>query len=100
MGVIITLLFIISIVLIYNYVRDIILLRSVTQLNRGTWSEKNLVLRLLKVGLPSNTIFHDLYIKKSNGTLSQIDRVVITDVGVIVVEVKYSRTNFYCWLIR
>ena len=65
MGVIITLLFIISIVLIYNYVRDIILLRSVTQLNRGTWSEKNLVLRLLKVGLPSNTIFHDLYLYHS-----------------------------------
>ena len=89
MVVIITLLFIISLVLIYNYVRDINLLRTVTQLNRGTWSERNLVLRLLKVGLPSNMIFHDLYIKKSNGTFSQIDLVVITDVGVIVVEVKH-----------
>ena len=89
MWILITILLCISVVLVYNYVRDINLLRTVTQLNRGTWSERNFVLRLLKVGLPSNTIFHDLYIKKNNGTYSQIDIVIVTDVGVIVVEVKH-----------
>lgn len=89
MEVIITLLFTFSIVLIYVYVQDINLLRTVTQLNRGTWSERNLVLRLLKVGIPPNNIFHDLYIEKSNGKYSQIDVVVITEVGIIVIEVKH-----------
>jgi hypothetical protein len=89
MWILITILLCISVVLVYDYVRDINLLRTVTQLDRGTWSERNFVLLLLKLGLPSNTIFHDLYIKKNNGTYSQIDIVIVTDVGVIVVEVKH-----------
>lgn len=80
----------ISIILyvLYHVVRDIKLLRSVTQLNRGTRSERNLILKLLKEGFSSNDIFHDLYIKKRDGSYSQIDIVVLTDVGIIVVEVK------------
>jgi hypothetical protein len=79
---------------IYQTIRDIQLLRTVTQLNRGTRSERNLILQLLKEGFSSNDIFHDLYIKKRDGTYSQIDIVVLTEVGVIVVEVK----DFSGWI--
>ena len=79
---------------IYKTVRDIQLLRTVTQLNRGTWSERNLILQLLKEGFSSSDIFHDLYIKKRDGTYSQLDIVVLTEVGVIVVEVK----DFSGWI--
>lgn len=48
----------------------------------------NHLLRLLKYGIPAQTIFHDLYLKKYNGDFSQIDLVVITEVGIIVFEVK------------
>jgi hypothetical protein len=78
-----------SIYLIYNYIRDFNLLKKVTKPNRGTWSERRLVLKLLKSGIPPQNIFHDLYIKKSNGGFSQIDIVVITGVGIIVIEVKH-----------
>jgi len=94
MVAIITLLFFLSIVLIYNYVRDISLLRTVTGLNRGTRSERDFIMRLLKNGFSSNNIFHDLYIEKKDGTYSQVDIVVITEVGIIVVEVK----DFSGWI--
>lgn len=68
--------------------RDNELLSSVTSLNRGTRSERNLVLELLKSGIPAQTIFHDLYVKKKNGTFSQIDVVIATTEGIIVIEVK------------
>ncbi|MDR1215136.1 MAG: NERD domain-containing protein [Treponema sp.] len=64
------------------------LLESVTTSDRGTLSERDLVLTLLKAGTPAQTIFHDLYIRKSNGGFSQIDLVVPTKVGIIVFEVK------------
>ncbi|MFO7864657.1 MAG: nuclease-related domain-containing protein, partial [Salinivirgaceae bacterium] len=54
----------------------------------GTWSERDLVLKLLKYGIPAQMIFHDLYLKKNNGDFSQIDLVAITHVGIIVFEVK------------
>jgi len=76
-------------IIYYYYVLDIRLLKKVTQLHRGTWSERKLVLNLLKNGFPPETIFHDLYIKKRNGKYSQIDLVVITQVGIIVIEVKH-----------
>jgi hypothetical protein len=50
-----------------------------------------LVLNLLKNGIPAQTIFHDLYVRKHNGMYSQIDLVVVTSVGVIVFEVKKLR---------
>lgn len=78
-----------SLIFYYNYVSEIRLLKKVTQLHRGTWSEKKLVLTLLKNGFPPDTIFHDLYIQKRNGNYSQIDLVVITQIGVIVIEVKH-----------
>jgi hypothetical protein len=48
----------------------------------------------LKEGFPFYDIFHDLYIKKRDGTYSQVDIVVLTEVGVIVVEVK----DFSGWI--
>ena len=70
------------------------LLETVTYSNRGTRSERDLVLRLLKHRIPAQTIFHDLYLKKSNGEFSQIDLVVVTKVGIIVFEVK----DFSGWI--
>jgi len=64
------------------------LLETVTKTYRGTKSERKLVLKLLKYGIPAEDIYHDLYIEKSNGNFSQIDLVVITQVGIIVFEVK------------
>jgi Nuclease-related domain len=64
------------------------MLKTVTELNRGTRSERDLVLKLLKYGMPTDIIFHDLYLKKQNGGFSQIDLVAVTDFGIIVFEVK------------
>jgi hypothetical protein len=63
-------------------------LETVTKSYRGTKTERNLVLKLLKNGIPAQTIFHDLYIKKTDGKFTQIDLVVATKVGIIVFEVK------------
>ncbi len=70
------------------------LLESVTNSNRGTPTERDLVLKLLKSGIPPQTIFHDLYLKKYNDNFSQIDLVIATKVGIIVFEVK----NYSGWI--
>ena len=57
-------------------------------MNRGTNSELLLILQLLKNGFPSVTIYHDLFIKKTNNEFSQIDLVLATTEGIIVFEVK------------
>lgn len=64
------------------------LLRTVTDKNRGTVSERKLILKLLKHEIPAITIYHDLYVELYNGHYSQIDAVVVTRVGIIVFEVK------------
>lgn len=64
------------------------LLATVTRLDRGTWSERELVLQLLKHGIHPKAIYHDLYVKKTEGKYSQIDVVVATKAGIIVFEVK------------
>lgn len=64
------------------------LLETVTKSDRGTYAERNLVLKLLKYGIPAQTIFHDLYLRKPNGSFSQIDLVVATTAGIVVFEVK------------
>ena len=64
------------------------LISSVTSLSRGTPSEKFLILQLLKSGIPPVTIYHDLIIKKDNNGFSQIDLVLVTSEGIIVIEVK------------
>jgi hypothetical protein len=82
------LLIIVGALLIFKKIQDRRLLNSVTKRNRGTKSERDLVLKLLKYGIPKQTIFHDLYVKKSNGNFTQIDLVVATTVGIIVFEIK------------
>jgi hypothetical protein len=74
--------------IIYRKVRDNKLLKSVTDTNRGTKSERDLVLKLLKYGIPKQNIFHDLYVAKRKGEFSQTDLVVVTKTGIIVFEVK------------
>lgn len=73
---------------IYNKVRFHKLLSSVTHIKRGTSSERDLVVELLKYGIPAENIFHDLYIEKYSKQFSQIDLVALTKVGIIVFEVK------------
>ncbi|MBP1645108.1 MAG: hypothetical protein H6Q16_683 [Bacteroidetes bacterium] len=87
--------FILFVGLIARYIGYIIqekkereLLQTVTSLNRGSISERELLLKLIKEGIPVSTIFHDLYLEKSKGFYSQIDVVVATKVGIIVFEVK------------
>lgn len=68
--------------------KNMALLRTVTNTNRGTWSERKLILKLLKHEIPAITIYHDLYVERYSGQYSQIDAVVVTRVGIIVFEVK------------
>jgi hypothetical protein len=64
------------------------LIKTVTTLDRGTNSELWLILKLLKAGIPSETIFHDLIIKKNKNKFSQVDIVLATTEGIVVIEVK------------
>ena len=73
---------------IWVEIQDKKLLETVTKSHRGNRSERALVLKLLKSGIPPQTIFHDLYLKINSGKYSQIDLVVPTKVGIIVFEVK------------
>ncbi len=68
--------------------RDKRLLETVTDMSRGVKSERSLVLKLLKYGMPAHVIFHDLYVEKSKSEFSQIDLVIVSNVGIIVMEVK------------
>ncbi|HLN94417.1 MAG TPA: nuclease-related domain-containing protein [Flavobacterium sp.] len=63
-------------------------IQTVTERHRGTSSERELVLQLLRMGFRNTAIFHDLYIRNRNGTYTQIDLVLATDVGILVFEVK------------
>lgn len=73
---------------VFRRIRDKKLLQSITDKKRGTKSERDLVLMLLKSGIAKQNIFHDLYLVKRKAEFSQIDLVVITKVGIIVFEVK------------
>lgn len=74
--------------IIYIKLRDKYLLESVTDSGRGTRSERDLVLKLLKCGIPAKNVFHDLYVEKQKGHFSQVDLVAVTEAGIIVFEVK------------
>lgn len=73
---------------IWSFNRNQNLLETVTNSDRGTYAERNLVLKLLNYGIPAQTIFHDLYLRKPNVSFSQIDLVVVTTAGIVVFEVK------------
>lgn len=86
-----TLLFIVIVYLSIKYIRyrqNVKLLESVTHKHRGTPSERDLIIKLLKYGFSPSNIFHDLYIEKSPSHYSQVDAILITRVGIIVFEVK------------
>lgn len=68
--------------------KDRDLLCSVSSPHRGTYSEQRLVIELLKCGIHPDTIFHDIYIDKGNYMYSQVDIVIPTKAGIIVIEVK------------
>ena len=85
---IIAILILAVVVIVRIEIQNYRLLKTVTSPNRGTGTERDLVLTLLKSGIPKETIFHDLYLKKSNGKYCQVDVVVATSVGIIVFEVK------------
>ena len=87
MGVYIFLALVIVLILFRNK-KIIHSLKVVPKLGRGTVSERDLSLTLLRYGIPEQRIFHDLYLEKSKSHFSQIDLFVITDVGIIVFEVK------------
>ena len=64
------------------------LIEQVTPITRGEWSERRVILNLLKGGINPKAIFHDLYIQKPNGEYTQVDVAVATKAGIIVFEVK------------
>lgn len=64
------------------------IIELVTTINRGEWSERRVILYLLKEGINPKAIFHDLYIQKPSGEYTQIDVAVATKTGIIVFEVK------------
>lgn len=74
--------------LVFIEIKDRKLLNTVTSLNRGTRSEQKMVLKILKSGVKSTAIFHDLYLNIGNEKYSQIDLVVATKVGIVVFEIK------------
>ena len=76
----------------FNYKNKLL---TVSNINRGTRSERNLVIALLNFGISPDNIFHDLYLEKTKGRFSQIDLVVVTEVGVIVIEVKEYKGWIY-----
>jgi hypothetical protein len=78
-------------IFVYSEFKDRELLKTVTNLNRGTKSERKMVLKILKSGIKPSAIYHDLYLNNENGKYSQIDLVVATKVGIIVFEVKEYR---------
>lgn len=78
----------VAIFIVYVKIRNLTRIRQVTSLFRGERSERRLILELLKVGINPKAIFHDLYIKMSNGQYTQVDVVVATKVGLLVFEVK------------
>ena len=90
LGIIVAL--IIIVIIIFKWwkdKKDRELLQTVTTLDSGTRSERMIVLALLKHGISPLAIFHDVYIEKLNGHFSQVDVVVCTKVGVIVIEDKH-----------
>ena len=77
-----------AILLYFNHKRNMELLRSVSSPDRGTPSERRLIIKMLKKKVHPQAIFHDLYLKKQDGSYSQIDLVVAMPQGLISIEVK------------
>ena len=74
--------------LIYVKQKERKLIELVTPITRGEWSERRVILYLLKAGINPKAIFHDLYIQKPSREYTQVDIAVATKAGIIVFEVK------------
>lgn len=61
---------------------------EVTSPGRGNSSEHSLIMMLLRMGVPPWALFHDLYVEKEPGVYAQIDAVVVSKAGIVVIEVK------------
>lgn len=70
------------------------LYEMITTPDRGTSSERHLVSHLLASGFKPTAVYHDLMVDSGNGKTAQIDIVVATDAGLIVIEVK----DFTGWI--
>lgn len=55
---------------------------------RGTFSERNCVSSIIGSGIPSSNVFYDLYVQNGMKWYTQVDALAVTDVGIIVFEVK------------
>ena len=60
----------------------------------GNLAEQALISDLKNYGIDPKAVFHNLYVRKSNGKYAQIDVVVLTNRGLIVFEVK----NYSGWI--
>lgn len=74
--------------LIYVKLKERKLIELITPITRGEWSERKVILDLLKEGINPKAIFHDLYIQKPSGDYTQVDVAVATKAGIIIFEVK------------
>lgn len=73
---------------LYEDHRDNKLIEQVTQRNRGNYAEHKFILKLLKNEINPDKIYHDVYLKNIHGNYTQIDCVLVTDFGIIVIEIK------------
>jgi hypothetical protein len=63
-------------------------IESVTTLHRGTPSERYAIADLVSAGFNPKAIFHDLYFGIDRNKFTQVDLIVATKVGIIVIEIK------------
>ena len=81
--------------LIWRQYKDLQLIKTITSTKRGEPSERDVILKLLKIGINPKAIFHDCYIRKSSGNYTQVDLVVATRQGLLVFEIK----DYSGWLL-
>ena len=61
---------------------------------RGTFSERHCASSIIGGGIPASNVFYDLYVQNGLKWYTQVDALAVTDVGIIVFEVK----DFSGWI--
>lgn len=64
---------VIAVVSFIIHKKNMELLFMVSSPDRGTYSERRLIIKMLRKRVHPKAIFHDLYVKRKNGQYSQID---------------------------
>lgn len=82
------LILIIVCIVIFTLCKNASVLADVVPSNRGENSERKAVRELLNMGIDSRAIFHDCYIRKFDGSYTQVDLVVALSQGLLVFEIK------------